>query len=61
MHDQRSSADAARTIRTFIETYDSRDPDDRLAAQRIKIRLLREIYRRERDVYPEFVDHGGEA
>ena len=57
----REGAEVARAIRTFIETYDARDPADRLVAQRIKIRLLREIYRREREIYPEFVDFGGEA
>lgn len=57
----REGADAARVIRTFIETYDGRDPDDRHVAQRIRIRLQREIYRREREFYSEFVDIGGEA
>ena len=61
MHDQRGGTEAVRVIRTFLETYDGRDPADRQAAQRIKVRLLREIYRREREIYPEFVDLGGEA
>lgn len=48
-------------IRDFIATYDGRDLTDRWIAARLVERLHVELYRREREFYPEWVDHGGEA
>ena len=61
MTPSRDAAETVRAIRTFIETCDGRDPADRQVALLIRIKLQREIYRREREIYPEFVDVGGEA
>lgn len=57
----RSGAATAQAIRAFFSTYDARDASDREVAARIRTRLHRELYRRERDQYPEWIDHGGEA
>lgn len=54
-------SEAARNIRDFLASYDALDPSDREVAARIRERLQREIYRREREIYPEFVDLGGEG
>jgi hypothetical protein len=48
-------------IRSFIATYDACDASDREIATRIRCRLLSELYRREREAYPEWIDLGGEA
>jgi hypothetical protein len=48
-------------IQDFIDAFDPSDPTDRLIAGRLRERLQGEIYRREREIYPEWVDHGGEA
>lgn len=58
---QLHGSESARTIRAFISSYDERDASDREVAFRIRERLHREQYRRERVLYPEFVDLGGEA
>ena len=62
MTDQQSrGSETARIIRTFIASHSSWDASDREVAKRIKDRLQRELYRRERESYPEFVDFGGES
>lgn len=48
-------------VRDFIATYDPRDPIDRLIRIRLLERLHGEMYRREREHYSEWVDHGGEG
>ena len=48
-------------VREFIATYDRTDPQDRWIAKRLVELLHGEIYRRERDWYHEWVDHGGEG
>jgi hypothetical protein len=50
-----------RIIRTFIASHATWDEADREVARNIKDRLQRELYRREREIYPEFVDFGGEG
>jgi hypothetical protein len=56
-----TSADAARAIRDFLAVYDRHDLDDREVATHIRERFLREMYRREREHYPEWIDVGGEG
>lgn len=56
-----SAAQTAQVIRDFIAIYDRHDPDDRAVAAHIRARLQRELYRREREQYAEWIDHGGEA
>lgn len=51
----------AQVIRNFLAAYDASDASDRYVAARIRERLCSEWYRREREHYPEWVDHGGEA
>jgi hypothetical protein len=59
---QRRGDDAsAQAIRAFLATYDGRDASDRQIALRIRERLHSELYRREREHYPEWVDLGGEG
>lgn len=48
-------------VRDFIATYDRHDPVDRWIAARLTERLHGELYRRERERYPEWIDVGGEA
>jgi len=48
-------------IRDFIATYDRSDPTDRWIAARLSERLHGELYRRERDRYPAWIDVGGEG
>jgi hypothetical protein len=48
-------------IQEFIDRFDRSDSVDRWIALRLLVRLQGEIYRREREIYPEWVDHGGEA
>lgn len=48
-------------VRDFVATYDPRDPVDRQIRVRLMERLHSELYRREREHYPEHVDHGGEG
>lgn len=57
---QDNAARTTQLIRNFISTYDVRDVDDRQLALRIRSRLHRELYRRER-AHPEWIDIGGEA
>lgn len=45
-------------VQEFIDSY---DPTDRWIRARLVERLHGEIYRREREIYPEWVDQGGEA
>jgi hypothetical protein len=56
-----TSADAAQMIRDFIAVYDRHDPDDRAIAAHVRVLLQRELYRREREHYPEWIDVGGEG
>jgi len=58
---QGTAHDAVRVIRSFISTFDRNDVENRLIAVRIRMRLYSELYRREREYYPEWVDVGGEA
>ena len=48
-------------ISNFIATYDRSDSTDRWITLRLTELLHGEIYRRERDRYPEWIDVGGEA
>lgn len=50
----------ARMIRAFISSYDGSGEDRQIASQ-IKEKLHSELYRREREHYSEWIDHGGEA
>jgi len=59
--DQSLSNPLVWSIRAFIAAYDAHDPSDRQIAVRIREVLHKEIYRRERDRYAEWVDLGGEA
>ena len=57
----RSGVETARAIRAFLSTYEASDASDRQIALRIRERLHSELYRREREQYLEWIDHGGEA
>lgn len=57
----RDGEEAAREIRAFLASYDGRDASDREIAAQIRARLHSELYRREREHYPEWIDHGGEG
>ena len=57
----RGGAETARAIRAFLATYDGCDASDRQIAMRIRARLHSELYRREREQYPEWIDLGGEG
>jgi hypothetical protein len=48
-------------VQVFIDTYDRTDPTDRWIAKRLTERLHGEMYRREREVYPQWIDQGGES
>ncbi len=56
----RDGGETAQAIRGFIAAYDGRASDQQVAA-RIRERLHRELYRREREQYSEWIDYGGEA
>jgi hypothetical protein len=56
-----ASALTLEVVQDFIATYDRTDPTDRWIAKRLSERLHGEMYRREREVYPQWVDQGGEA
>lgn len=56
----RSGEEVARTIRAFLATYDG-SASDRQIASRIRERLHSEMYRREREHYAAWIDHGGEG
>ena len=58
---RRSGAETAQAIRAFLSTYEASDASDRQIAARIRARLHSELYRRERELYPEWIDHGGES
>jgi hypothetical protein len=51
----------SEAIRDFIATYDGCDSSDRRIRMRILERLHAELYRREREHCPEWVDVGGES
>ena len=57
----RDGAQTAQAIRVFLSTYDASDVSDRQIAMRIRERLHRELYRRERELYPQWIDLGGEG
>ena len=57
----RGSAETVRVIRAFLATYDVSDASDRQVAIQIRGRLHSELYRREREQCPEWIDHGGEG
>ena len=59
--ERHDASETARMIRSFIATYDARDASDRQVAMRIRERLHSELYRRERELYPQWVDLGGEG
>jgi hypothetical protein len=48
-------------VQEFIDTFDRSDPADRFIARRLLEKFQGEIYRREREIYPEWIDQGGEA
>ena len=56
-----TAAETVRAIRDFIAIYDRTDADDRAIAASIRDRLQRELYRREREDYPELIDIGGQG
>lgn len=58
--EKRRGAETAQAIRAFLATYDGRAATWEVAI-RIRERLNSELYRREREHYPEWIDHGGEA
>lgn len=55
------AASSARTIRAYLASHDAIDPADREAVFRIRARGYREQYRRERKLYAEWIDLGGEG
>lgn len=57
---QAASETAAEWL-AFVATFDVRDVDDRQIAYRIRERVFGELYRRERELYPEWIDHGGQG
>ena len=61
MVQSRGGVETARAIRAFLSTYEASDASDRQIALRIRERLHSELYRREREQYPEYVDLGGES
>ena len=48
-------------FRSFLAIYDRNDPADRQIVTRIREQVHRELYRREREHFPELVDIGGET
>ena len=56
-----ATASTPELIRDFIATYDRNDPTDRWIAARLLERLHGELYRREREHGPEWIDMGGEG
>lgn len=60
---QRSvGSQTARVIHAVSKpTYDGHTAEDRQIIARIRARLHSEMYRREREHYPEYIDHGGEG
>ena len=59
--DQMRGSETAAAIRSFITAYDAHDASDREIASHILQRLHSELYRRERESYPEWIDLGGEG
>ena len=57
----RGGAETAQAIRAYLSTYEASDASDRQIAMRIRARLHSELYRREREHYPQWIDHGGEG
>ena len=58
---QDRAAASAQVFRDFLAAHDAHDPGDRQAVARIRERVHAEVYRRERELFPEYIDHGGEA
>jgi hypothetical protein len=50
-----------QVVQDFIDAFDRSDSTDRFIARRLLEKLRGEIYRREREIYPEWIDQGGEA
>lgn len=61
MESSRTGEETARSIRAFLSTYNARQGRDREIARRIRAQLYRELYRREREYYAEWIDYGGET
>jgi hypothetical protein len=61
MTETTSVAITPQLVQAFIDDFDRSDPTDRLIARWLIEKLQGEIYRREREHYPEWVDVGGEA
>jgi hypothetical protein len=59
--EHRGGSKMAQAIRSFLSMHDAWDTSDRQIAARIRERVHAEVYRREREHYPEYVDLGGEA
>lgn len=55
-----ASRSTVQTSRAFILAYDGGSFDQQVTARTREV-LQREIYRCERDQYPEWIDLGGEA
>lgn len=55
------SAALVISIDNFVTTHDRCNPNDRRIALRLLELLHGELYRREREHYPEWVDVGGEG
>jgi len=60
MERQREGAETAQAIRAFLTTYAGRDACRQVLLW-IRARLHSELYRREREHFAEWVDHGGEG
>ncbi len=50
-----------QVVQAFIDSYDHTDPTDRQIAKRLSEHLHGELYRRERETYPQWIDLGGEG
>lgn len=58
---QSRGKEIVQVINAFLATYDKRSASDRQISFRIRERLQGELYRREREQFPEWIDLGGEA
>jgi hypothetical protein len=55
---QKAASETAELFRAFFAAYDARSTHDRQLALRIREQVHRELYRREREQFPEWVDLG---
>ena len=61
MAGMRSRLEIMRDVEDFVRAYDRNSAEDHAIAGRLRERLYSELYRRERDKYPEWVDLGGDG